>query len=103
MISNIRYSPEALNDLDEIWEYIAVELANPSAAKNTINGIMNAINKVKEFPNAYSPLYFENGLETNYRFVIFENYMAFYRIGKNEMFVDRVLYGKRDYMKILFK
>lgn len=30
----IKYSPEALKDLDEIWEYILLELANPDAAED---------------------------------------------------------------------
>ena len=28
---------------------------------------------------------------------------AFYRISAGSVFVDRVIYGKRDYMKLLFK
>jgi len=41
MQSKIAYSPRALKDLDEIWDYIEVELCNLSAAQNTVNGIMD--------------------------------------------------------------
>lgn len=33
MQSKIAYSPRALKDLDEIWDYIEVELCNLSAAQ----------------------------------------------------------------------
>ncbi|MDQ7093596.1 type II toxin-antitoxin system RelE/ParE family toxin [Desulfosporosinus sp. PR] len=31
-MNKLRYSPEALKDLDEIWAYIYAELQNPDAA-----------------------------------------------------------------------
>ena len=39
---------------------------------------------------------------SGYRFVMFKNYLAFYRISGSDIYVDRVLYAKRDFMKILF-
>ena len=41
MKNSIHYSPEAQNDMDEIWEYIVFELCNPQAAENTVNKIMD--------------------------------------------------------------
>ena len=41
MQSKIGYSPRTLKDLDEIWDYIEFELCNPSAAQNTVDGIMD--------------------------------------------------------------
>ena len=103
MQNNLYYSPEARSDLDEIWNYIAVELSNSRAAANTVNGILNALNNIKTFPASGSPLSFNSGFRTNYRFIIFKNYIAFYQIAKNNIYVHRILYNKRDYMKILFK
>ena len=37
---DVRYSHEALNDLDDIWGYITFELMNHDAAINTVNGII---------------------------------------------------------------
>lgn len=103
MKNKMRYSPEALNDLDEIWEYIEKELYNPIAAENTINGIMDAVDMLKEFSQAGAILRFSNGISSGYRFVRYENYMSFYHINGDEVFIDRVIYGKRDYIKILFE
>lgn len=103
MYNIIKYSPEALNDLDEIWIYISESLSNPVSANNTINGILDTIDVLKEFPKSGKPLEFSNGINTNYRFVRYKNYIAFYRVSDNNIFVDRIIYGKRDSMKILFE
>lgn len=106
MYNIIKYSPEALNDLDEIWNYISVNLSNPisaNKANNTINGIFDSIDVLKESPKSGTALEFSKGIKTNYRFVRYKNYIAFYRVSDNNIFVDRIIYGKRDYMKILFK
>ena len=100
-MSKINYSPLALKDLDEIWDYISNELLNPAAANDTINGILDNVEKIKEQPESGSPLYFGD-IFSGYRFVIFKNYLAFYRISGTEIYIDRVLYAKRDFMKILF-
>lgn len=102
MKNKINYSPLAFNDLEEIWEYITEELMNPSAAENTINGIMDAVEALADFPDIGARLVFDGDLDSGYRFVIYKNYMAFYHTQNNMIYVDRVIYGKRDYMKVLF-
>lgn len=102
MQNKINYSPLALNDLDEIWEYITEELMNSSAAENMVNGIMDAVEALEDFPEAGVRLVFDGDLDSGYRFVIYKNYMAFYHTQNSVIYVDRVIYGKRDYMKVLF-
>ena len=98
---NLRYSPAALEDLEEIWNYISQNLCNITAAQNPIDGIINSIDLLKDFPKSGKKLEFSNGLTTAYRFVQYHNYLAFYRILDSDIFIDRILYGKRDYLKIL--
>lgn len=102
MKNNIHYSPEALNDLDEIWEYIFSELCNPQAAENTVNNIMDAVDKLEDFAEIGAPLSSVTDIESDYRFLVSGNYMAFYRVLGQEVYIDRVLYGRRDYLRILF-
>lgn len=103
MQRTIEYSPRALKDLDGIWDYIEKELCNPSAAQNTVEGIMDKIDDLAMFPESGAKLEFDNGLESGYRFVVFKNYFAFYRLRPdNVVYVDRVVYAGRDYMRILF-
>ena len=102
-MAEIHYSPTALNDLDEIWTYISQNLCNPIAAQNTINGIMDVVDMLSDQPEMGVPLYFLSGLNSGYRYVIHGNYMAFYRTNRTDVYIDRVLYGKSDYMRVLFK
>lgn len=101
-MNNINYSPKALSDLDEIWEYIAVKLSDKIAADRTIDGILNAVDQLESFPEIGTPLYFDTGLFSGYRYVICNNYLTFYRIAGNSVYIDRIIYGKRDYMHMLF-
>lgn len=102
MKNNISYSPEAQNDLDEIWEYISVELCNPQAAENTVNKIMDTVDELKDFSEIGALLSSVTEVESDYRFLISGNYMIFYRVIDKDVYIDRVLYGRRDYLRILF-
>lgn len=103
MENKIRYSHLAVNDLDETREYISAELCNETAANETISGILEAIGRLKEFPETGAILQLPDDIISGYRFVQYRNYLAFYRIEKNTIFIDRVIYSKRDYLKILFE
>jgi len=96
------YSPEALSDLDEIWSYILEDLQNPAAAQNTIDGILNTVEKLRELSEMGPPLSSVTDVESDYRFLVCGNYLAFYRIKAEEVYIDRILYGRRDYLRILF-
>lgn len=102
MKHKILYSKESRRDLDEIWDYIASELQNPIAAERIVNSIMDAVNQLADFAETGAPLTSVADIESDYRFLVTGNYLTFYRVYENEVFVDRVLYGRRDYMRILF-
>ena len=95
---NINYSPKALPDLDEIWDYISKDF---NAAENVVNSILDAVDVLGEFPESGAPLEPHINLDSPYRFVTAGNYIAFYRFEKNTVYVDRVLYQKRNYAKLL--
>ena len=99
---DVYFSKAALNDLDEIWAYIAFELSNPDAAENTVNGILDAIDRLPEYPLSGTPLNVLMDIESDYRFVIYRHYLAFYHLESNAVYIDRVLYEGRDCVKALF-
>lgn len=102
MKNNIHYSPKSRNDLDEIWEYISFELCDPQAAENTVNKIMDAIDELENFSEIGAPLSSVADVESDYRFLVSGNYIAFYRVSMQNIYIDRILYGRRDYLRILF-
>jgi len=99
----ILYSREALRDLDEIWEYIAFVLQNRSAASRMIDRILDAADQLEEFPEIGALLSSIADIESDYRFLVTENYLTFYRTGDNNIYIDRILYGRRDYLRVLFE
>ncbi|WP_164170311.1 type II toxin-antitoxin system RelE/ParE family toxin [Ruminococcus flavefaciens] len=102
-MNKIVYSPKAQNDLDEIWAYISEKLLNPSAAEATVNGILDTIDMLQAQAEIGKPLYFSSDMFSGYRFLVYKNYLAFYRTSADTIYIDRIIYGKRDYMRLLFR
>ena len=102
MKNKIHYSSESRRDLDDIWDYIVSDLQNRSAAERVIDHIMNAVDPLKNFAEMGTPLSSIADIGTEYRFLVSGNYMVFYRVQGNDVYIDRVLYGRSNYMSILF-
>lgn len=102
MKNSIHYSPEAQNDLDEIWEYITFELCNAQSPENTVNRIMDTIDELENFSEIGALLSSVTDIESDYCFLTSGNHMVFYRVNGQDVYIDRVLYGRRDYLRILF-
>ena len=102
MKNKLRYAPETLRDLDDIWNYIVEDLCSPDAAMKTVNGIMGAIDRLQDFAEMGTPLSSIIETESDYRFLASGSYMVFYRAEGKDIYIDRILYGRRDYMRILF-
>ena len=103
MKNKIHYSPESRRDLDDIWDYIVSELQNRSAAEHVVDCIMDAVDQLKNFAEMGTPLSSIADVGTDYRFLVSGNYMVFYRVQANDVHIDRVPYGRSDYMSALFK
>lgn len=101
-MNNLHLSEEAQNDLFEIKSYIEEELLNPSAAIATIGRITNSLRILQRHAKAGALLSSIANIESDYRFIVSGNYISFYRVYGNEVYVDRILYARRDYLRILF-
>lgn len=101
-MANIKFTPKALNDLVEIKAYIAEELGSEISATNTVGKITKKIRMLADFPEIGEPLQSVINIDTAYRFVVCGNYIAFYRYENDEVKIIRVLYGRRNYLQILF-
>lgn len=100
--NKIHYTPESRRDLDDIWDYIVSELQNRSAAENVVNRIMDTVDQLEDHALIGTPLASIADVDDDHRFLVSGNYMVFYRASGNDIYVDRVLYGRRDYLRILF-
>ena len=103
MKNKIHYSPESRRDLDDIWDYIVSDLQNRSAAAHVIDRIMDAAQQLESFAEMGTLLSSIADVGTDYCFLVSGNYMVFYRTQGSDVYIDRVLYGRSDYMSILVK
>ena len=101
-MANIKYSPQARRDLEKIGDYIAADLKSPIAALNTVGRIQDAVDRLADFPDSGALLSAHYRIASDYRFVVSGNYLAFYHVDGDSVFIDRILYGRQDYMKTLF-
>ena len=101
-MAEIRFSSDALDDMRRTKAYIAEELCSQSAALETIRGIMDRIRTLSDFPESGARLSSIVNIYTDYRFLVCGNYTAFYRYEQGAVYVIRVIYGRRDFMSILF-
>jgi toxin ParE1/3/4 len=98
-MSDFLIAPAASIELDEIWDYYALELQNPEAADRIRDEIFDAFQKLAKMPGmghsrrdlASEPL----------RFWSVRSYLIIYRGEKRPIEVLRVLHGARDVQAIL--
>ncbi len=104
MEHKIYYTSQAHRDIDEIWGYIAYDLQNESSAYRIVNEIFDAVDeRLQFFPESCARVSSVSGSNHDVRYLVIGKYLAFYRIVGNEVYIDRVLYGRRDYLRILFE
>lgn len=101
-MAELLFSHDAMRDLLEIQSYIAERLENPESAASTIDKIQKTILVLEDFPEAGTLLLPAILRGRDYRFLVSGNYMIFYRIRENHIEIGRILYGRRDYLKVLF-
>ncbi|MCD7807948.1 MAG: type II toxin-antitoxin system RelE/ParE family toxin [Erysipelotrichaceae bacterium] len=100
---SINIYPRAQSDLEDIFRYISDELCNPSAAIELIDAIDEALDLVCLNPLMCPLVRSKLIKDKTLRKLIVKNYIIFYRPVEqnNEIQVVRVLYGMKNYEKIL--
>ncbi|MCI8668987.1 MAG: type II toxin-antitoxin system RelE/ParE family toxin [Lachnospiraceae bacterium] len=101
-MAEIKFSLEAITDLQQTKAYIIEELCNEQAAVNTVAKITKRIRMLADFPESGATLSTVIGIETDYRFLVCGNYTVFYRVENSTVYIVRILYGRRNYVQILF-
>ena len=102
MKNKIHYAVEARRDLDDIWDYIVTDLCNASAAERVVSDILDVVDQLENFSEMGALLASIANVDSDYRFIVSGNYLIFYRVSGMDVYVDRILYGRRDYLRILF-
>lgn len=95
-------SPLAKADMQEIADYIGREKHSPAGAARLIRRFREEIDSLRSFPESGAQLLPPGKERSPYRFLVCGNYLIFYHADKVTVMVDRVLYGRRDYLALLF-
>ncbi|MBE5749656.1 MAG: type II toxin-antitoxin system RelE/ParE family toxin [Clostridiales bacterium] len=97
----LKIFPLARQDMEQIFEYIAVDLCNITAAIGQINDFEKAFENICNFPESCPYINNEYVKDKTLRKLIVNNYIAFYRVREEEIQLIRVLYGMSNYQSFL--
>ena len=96
---DVELLPAAYADLDEIFDYIMVD--SPQAATETLDSIMKSLLRLEEFPRSGVPLNERSIRKFNFKMVINNPYIAFYRFIDGKVLIYRILHCARNYSHLL--
>ena len=97
------YSPAALDDLRNIYAYIAYILLVPDTAERQVNRIRKEIRSLDLFPERNSVVEWEPWASMGMRKVPVDNYIVFYLPDKEKriVLIVRVFYAGQDIEHII--
>lgn len=95
----IRITPLVIKDIKGIVNYVADD--DETAAKEMGNKLYKAIERLKTFPNRGGRLSNIISANTDYRFVLCDNYMITYKVVDDWVSVYRVFDVRRDYKGLI--
>ena len=94
---------KALADMEEIYNYIAIQLQAPENAIGQYNRIADAIIGLNAFPERVKLMESEPERMIGLRQLVVDNYSAFYVIENEKVIVTRVLYSTSNIEKRLLE
>lgn len=102
-MASVVFTEPAEYDLLDIEYYIFVDLCNNQAAERITEGILDAAEKLEEYPTGHPLVDDELLRSVGLRMTRFDNYNIFYHYGEEEdvVYIIRVLYNKADWQNIL--
>lgn len=92
----VNITNKALDDMKQIYHYIAVNLQSPDTALKQYDRIVNGIEKLDVFPERNRLIEFDFGNALEIRQLLVDNYSIFYTIKDDCVYVIRVLYSSSD-------
>ncbi len=97
------YSPQAADDLKDIYSYIAFELLAPDTAKNQVNRIRKEIRSLDFMPARFPIVDWKPWQNMKMHKVPVDNFVIFYFIDSDHLCVTiiRIVYSGRDIESIV--
>ena len=83
----IIYTKRAKVELENLYNYIYFNLANPIAAKRFKDNIIKPISNLEYFPYMGKKI-----LNSKFRYLIFKNYLIFYSVNNQNVEIQRIIH-----------
>ncbi len=95
---SVVYSPEAMDDLREIYTYIAFTLMVPESAEKQVNRIRKEVRSLDFMPSRYSFVDWEPWKSMGMHKVPIDNFVVYYTVNDDSRTVTviRIFYGGQD-------
>lgn len=102
-IYSVIYSSEAIDDLREIYLYIAFTLKALDTAEKQVNRIRKEIRSLDFMPSRYSLVDWEPWKSMGMHKVPVDNFVVYYTVNDSDstVIVVRIFYGGRDVKNIV--
>lgn len=101
MSYKVHITKTAERDLVGAMDYIEYTLKNPAAAESLLVLAEERFSELSEFTDSH-PIVDDSILSAwGIRFVVVNNYLGFYNVTGDYVYILRFLYGKRDWISIL--
>lgn len=100
---SVVYSPEAIDDLREIYSYIAFTLMVPETAQKQVNRIRKEVRSLDFMPFRYSLVDWEPWKSMGMHKVPIDNFVVYYTVDDDNRTVTviRIFYAGRDAANIV--
>ena len=87
----VKYTERAIIELNSIYNYIYYNLANPIVAIRFREQIPKSISNLKYFPYMGKKLF-----NSNFRYLIFKNYLIFYSVSNQNVEIQRIIHKSQN-------
>ena len=96
------FSKSVVEDIDSVIDYIGNNLSNPSAADSFKKTLFERIDMLKESPFLGERLPDRLQIEdSDFRRLVVKNYILVYEVTDSAVIIQRLFYGRREWMAIL--
>lgn len=97
---DLRILPPAQHELEEI-ALLYRELSGAASARTITDGLYNAMERLTVFPLSAPTIRDAELRRMGFRYVVVKNYLLFYRLIGDTVFVYHIVHGKTDYPTLL--
>lgn len=98
---NVKLLTEARLQLRDIAAYYKMKVG-PSSARKITDRILDAIDKLADFPEMGMVPHSKMIAAAGYRVLIAGDYLCFYQVVNDTVFVNQILHTSTDYIKKIF-